>query len=68
MMAYGRGLSQSPFSSTVMAGLEIPACVLRVKQIWIVFHDAGKLIGKEVEIKKRSVLEARSWRTFIVSA
>jgi hypothetical protein len=33
----------------VVAGPEIP--VLRVKQIWIVFHDAGKLIGKEVEIK-----------------
>jgi integrase/recombinase XerD len=40
MMPYGRVPAHSPPNRTVIAGPEIPTCVLIVKQIWGVFHDA----------------------------
>jgi hypothetical protein len=40
MMTYGRVPSQSPPSRMVIAGPEIPVCGLRVKGMWVVFHDA----------------------------
>ena len=39
MMTSGRVPSRSPSSHEMGAGEEIPARVLTVKPIWIVFHD-----------------------------
>jgi hypothetical protein len=44
MRTCGRVPSRSPPSGAVLTGPEIPACVLKVKPIWIVFHDELYLV------------------------
>ncbi len=39
MMTAGRVPEHSPPSCVVVAGPGIAACVLKVKPIWVVFHD-----------------------------